>query len=54
MKFTFDKFIVDLEMREKKNAKNKERFLEKEDTPQRRLLKKTREWTREKIRWGKK
>ena len=54
MKFAFDKFILDLELREKKNAEKKERFLEKEDTPQRRLLKRTREWTRDNIRWGKK
>ena len=54
MKFTFDKFILDLELREKKNAEKEERFLEKEDTPQRRLLKRTREWTRDNIRWGKK
>lgn len=54
MKFDFDKFIVDLEMRQKRNAEHKKQFLEEEETPQRKLLKRHREWTLEKFRWGKK
>jgi hypothetical protein len=43
MKLDFEKFIIDLEMRKKKNAEHKKQFLESEETPQRKLLRRHRE-----------
>lgn len=54
MKFNFNKFIIDLELREKQNTKHKEKFLEPQDTPQRRLMKRSREWTLERMKVVKK
>lgn len=50
MKFNFEKFNNDLEKREKL-ASNEHTSGAREESPQRKLARKTREWVWERIKW---
>ena len=50
MKFNFEKFNKDLEKREKLASKESS-SVDTEESPQRKLARKTREWVLERIKW---